>query len=697
VATNLRLDTHVQYVKGVGPRIGALLERRGVNTVGDLIEYYPRAYEDRRAVRNIASLVPEEIVSLRATVVSVYAIPVGGGFRKIYDVVVRDSTGQIHCKYFRVPYKGYFDRLEPGLEVRVVGKITLYRGQREFHHPDIIDLNEEVEEFRGLMPIYIETEGLSSKRLMKIIGEALEKVGPTVPELLPQWILEKYGLSGRREALLKIHAPPEDASPEFGKLQSPYHKRIIFEEFFWLELYLALKKSAHRREDAPAMKKDLSLAQLLKKSLPFELTKAQRKTFLEIVEDICSPHPMHRLIQGDVGSGKTVVALLAATVAVSSGFQVAMMAPTELLAEQHFGNAQKMLEPLGLRLGLLTGSTTAKERAAIQEGLRRGAIDICFGTHALIQSDIEFQNLGLAIIDEQHRFGVHQRKELKSKGGSPHFLVMTATPIPRTLAMTVYGDLDVSIIDEMPVGRTPITTRVTFESKRLQVLQFLKQQVEQGRQIYIVYPLVEESEKVDLKDAVSQFEALKAAFPSFKLALLHGRMKAIEKENVMDDFRSGRTQILVSTTVIEVGVDVPNATVMMVEHSERFGLSQLHQLRGRVGRGQHKSYCIFMMGKAVSEEAKARMQIMSETNDGFKIAERDLQIRGPGEFLGAKQSGLPGFKMAEIVRDASILEEARTAAFELLKRDPLLADPSHGYLRAELARSHGAVSLAGIG
>jgi len=373
-----------------------------------------------------------------------------------------------------------------------------------------------------------------------------------------------------------------------------------------------------------------------------------------------------------------------------------LMAPTEILAEQHFKNAQKLLQPLGLRVGLLTGKTKTAERKELLQNLAAGETDFLIGTHALIEDEVKFKDLALAIIDEQHRFGVEQRGVLKNKGRSPHFLVMTATPIPRTLAMTVYGDLDVSIIDEMPPGRSPIQTRVIFENKKPAALQFMQEQIEKGRQSYIVYPLVEESEKIDLKDAVSEYENLQAMFPKIKMGLLHGKMKSIEKEEVMNRFRAGELQILVSTTVIEVGVDVPNANIMIIEHAERFGLSQLHQLRGRVGRGVHKSFCIMIMGYAVSEEAKQRTEFMEKTTDGFKIAEFDLEMRGPGEFMGTRQSGLPGFKMANLVRDMAILQEAREAAFEVLRKDAQLKLPDHQSLREELTRTHGPAALAGI-
>jgi ATP-dependent DNA helicase RecG len=771
---NLKLDTPMQFLKGVGPKLGDVFRKKGVETVQDLLEWYPRAYEDRRAARNISSLRPDELVSLKAQVVRVSSFNMGQSSRKIYDVTLQDSTGKIHCKFFRVPYKGYFERFQPGQTVRVVGKVTHYRGQIEFHHPDIQDeTGDDSADQNKLIPVYPESEGLTNRQIRKLVEMSLAEIksqygpggvalapegsrgggnryapkGGTVPyspgasasksaagprmgksglsstlplalrkkqaaeakaqaelpegpepiEKFPEWMREKFSLPDRLEALERVHTPPQDAGAEFAELKSPYHRRIIFEEFFWLELYLAARKAGLEKEKAPAFARKLEMVEKLKASLPFSLTGAQLRSFDEILKDLGRPHPMHRLVQGDVGSGKTLVALMSSLVAIENDFQSAIMVPTEILAEQHYQNAKRFLEPLGVTVGLLTGSMRASERQQTYDMLRNGLIQMVVGTHALIQEEVEFKRLGLVIIDEQHRFGVHQRGELKRKGISPHFLVMTATPIPRTLAMTVYGDLDVSVIDELPPGRSPIVTRVTYESKRTQVMQFMRDQLEKGRQAYIVYPLVEESEKIDLKDANSQYELLKNEFPQFKFGLLHGKMKPDEKDEVMREFRAGNYDVLVSTTVIEVGVDVPNATLMIVEHAERFGLSQLHQLRGRVGRGEHKSFCVLVCGHAVSDESRARTEIMEKTTDGFKIAEADLEIRGPGEFLGARQSGLSGFKMANLVRDVKILQEARAAAFEVLDRDRQLESADHAWLRAELLKTHGATALASVG
>jgi ATP-dependent DNA helicase RecG len=681
----LMFDTPVQYVKGVGPKLGDVLNRRGIHTIADLLEWYPRAYEDRRAVQTISDLSHDRVVSIKAQVLNVRSMKMGKSHRKIYEVVVGDRTGRISCKYFRVPYRGYFERLKPLQEVRVVGKVTDYRGRLEFHHPDVFPVAEDDTPEDQLVPLYTETEGISPQRLRRIIETAMLGLG--VPDRIPNWVREKYHLNARGEALRQIHKPPPQSAEQFLKFESSAQRRIIFEEFFWLELYLASRRVGIEKEEARALEASGRLAEQLEKSLEFKLTSAQLRTFQEILADIKKPHPMHRLVQGDVGCGKTLVAFMAAAYAAEAGVQTAIMVPTEILAEQHYLTAKRRLEPLGLKVALLTGTKKNSEREAVLAALRAGEIHLCIGTHALIQSGVEFHNLGLAIIDEQHRFGVEQRQILKAKGLSPHFLVMTATPIPRTLAMTVYGDLDVSVIDELPPGRQPIITRKAFENKRPQVMQFMREQLLKGRQAYVVYPLVEESEKIDLKNAMDEFERLKIEFPEFEVGLLHGRMKSAEKDAVMDQFRKGEIKMLVSTTVIEVGVDVPNANLMLIEHSERFGLSQLHQLRGRVGRGDHKSYCVLLLGYALSEESRQRAEIMERTTDGFKIAEADLELRGPGEFLGTRQSGLPGFKMANLVRDVRILQDARQAAFELIRKDPDLTDPGNALIKEELIKA----------
>ncbi len=692
----LRLDSTVQYIKGVGPKLGDIFARRGIRTVADLLEFYPRAYEDQRAARNISSLQAGEIVSLKATILSCKAITLGKSTRKIYDVIVKDNSGQVNCKFFRVPYRGYFDRFQPFKEVRVVGKVLFYKGRIEFHHPEIRDIETDDLPQDAIIPIYTEFEGLTRGKILRIIQGTFSQLEKDEAESFPLWLRKENNFLSHREALYQLHHPNPDLAKEYMDFRSPAHQRIIFEEFFWLELFLAARRSGFKKEKAPLISNEGRKTAQLLLSLPFKLTSAQLRTFEEIKEDLKKGSPMHRMVQGDVGCGKTLVAFLAVACAAESGFQSAMMAPTEILAEQHFRNAQNYLHPMGVKVALLSGKTKTAERKQILANLENGDLNFIIGTHALIEDPVIFKNLALVIVDEQHRFGVEQRGVLKEKGQSPHFLIMTATPIPRTLAMTVYGDLDVSVIDEMPPGRSPIQTRVTFESKRTLALNFMSDQIKKGRQAYIVYPLVEESEKIDLKDAVTQFEKLKNQFPDISFDLLHGRLKPDNKEQIMQKFREGKTQVLVATTVIEVGVDVPNANLMIIEHAERFGLSQLHQLRGRVGRGSAKSFCVLMLGYAVSPEAQERTQFLEQTTDGFKIAEFDLQMRGPGEFMGTKQSGLAGFKLANLIRDVGFLQKARSAAFEILQKDPQLKHSDNQKLREELLKKRGPTVLAGI-
>lgn len=693
----LRPDTDIQYLKGVGPKLSELFSRKGLKTVQDLLDFYPRAYEDQRVARSISSLKAGETVRLRATLLKVASIPLGKSKRRIYDITLKDSTGSIHCKFFRVPFRGYFERFTVGKDIQVVGEVKDYRGRLEFHHPDLLDIEPEEPGVASdvVIPLYTEIEGLSSAKIMKLVRLAFEQLIMAPPELFPNWLLSRYRLLKRHEALRQIHFPVPEESQALTEFKSPGQRRIIFEEFFWMELLLAVKRSGLQRELGQVIQNSGKLRIQVEQSLPFQLTGAQKRALNDILKDMSSQHPMNRLVQGDVGSGKTLVCLLAAVQAAESGFQSCLMVPTEILAEQHFKSAQRFLAS-HVRCALLTGKSKASERTEILKKLAQGEIDLLIGTHALIEDPVQFPRLGLVIVDEQHRFGVDQRGQLKSKGSNPHFLLMTATPIPRTLAMTVYGDLEVSIIDELPPGRTPIQTRVVYPSKRRAAFDFMFEQIKKGRQAYIVYPLVEESEKIDLKNAVEEFERLKCEYPAIRFGLLHGKMKSQEKDEIMNLFRNQEIQALVSTTVIEVGVDVPNANIMLVEHAERFGLSQLHQLRGRVGRGEHKSFCLLMLGYAVSDEARQRVEFMERTQDGFKIAEFDLEMRGPGEFMGRRQSGLSGFKMANLVRDLPVLIEAREAAFAVIQQDPFLKKAEHTGLKSELFRAHGPAALASI-
>jgi ATP-dependent DNA helicase RecG len=582
--------------------------------------------------------------------------------------------------------------------------VRWFNSQKEIHHPDVEivegDIDKDYLNFKRIVPIYSETEGLYQRTLRRLMKTVLDGYVHELSSPIPPEIVERQDLIDFSEAFLRVHFPPEGESIDVLNLQrSDGHRRIIFDEFFFLELGMALKKRGVALEIGVSFRTNGGLSQRLLDQLSFKLTRAQQRVLAEIKADLERPHPMNRLIQGDVGSGKTVVALLTCLDVVENGYQAAIMAPTEVLAEQHFLNLHRWVEPLGVKVALLTSSIKGSEREDLYQRIRNGDIQLVIGTHAVIQEALEFNRLGLAIIDEQHKFGVVQRGLLKKKGGNPDVLVMTATPIPRTLAMTIYGDLDVSIIDEMPPGRMPVETRIFMESARIKVYRIVEEEVKKGRQAFIVYPLVEESEKLDLKDATRMAEHLqKEVFPDFRIGLLHGRMKSDEKEAIMMEFKEGKIHILVATTVIEVGIDIPNASVMVVEHAERFGLSQLHQLRGRIGRGRYPSKCILLAQYRSSEEGRVRLRAMEKTTDGFKIAEEDLGLRGPGEFFGIRQSGLPDFRVAHIIRDTPILIEARKEAFRMIQEDPELVHPSHVGLKDTLAkRWKGRMELATIG
>lgn len=683
----LKPEVRLQYLKGVGPRLAEVFAKRNIHTLHDLIHFYPRTYRDQRVIHNFSQLVPNAYVTLYGYVTRKKILRPRGR-KSIYEMVIKAKGGWIACKYFRLPYRGYFDGIEIDQKVKVVGRVTYYKNQPELHHPDIYPFKEEEDQQDALVPVYTEMEKVSQNKIRKMIATAFSSLKKDDEffnsDSLPSWLREENNLIGKIEALEGIHQPDQKRVEDYLQFRAPAQKRLIFEDFFFLQLYMGMKRAGLKKEKTYSIKKSSTLSEKLKASLSFSLTVAQERVLKEISQDMEKDHPMHRLIQGDVGCGKTIVALLTCCPVIENGLQCAIMAPTEILAEQHYKNALSLLKPLGVNVSLLTGKTRAKEKREILEKLMSGYTSLCIGTHALIQESVQFKKLGFVIIDEQHRFGVYQRGLLKEKGMHPHFLVMTATPIPRSLAMTLYGDLDVSVIDEMPKGRKPVVTKKTWASKRDKVLDFLESQVREGRQAYIVYPLVEESEHMDLKNAVEEYEKLKKRFSDFKLGLLHGRMSFYEKQEVMSDFLEEKVQVLVSTTVIEVGVDVANASLMVVEHAERFGLSQLHQLRGRVGRGEHKSYCVLVLSGGFSEEALSRLSIMEKTSDGFKIAEADLEIRGPGEFLGTRQSGLPEFRMASLIRDGRLLQQAKECALKVIKKDPYLEQPEHQLLKKQM-------------
>jgi ATP-dependent DNA helicase RecG len=674
------LTTDVKYLKGVGPQRAALLAERGIHTVEDLLGYLPFRYEDRTRFTPIREVQPGNVYTLQAEVVSGGAVRYARRFARrdaVYHLMVRDPTGVLHCKFF---HGGYLEgRLKAGQRIVLHGKADIdpYRPARlEMLNPQFELLGEgeaDSTEVGRIVPIYEAMGSLSSRVLRRVIYAALGNLDGKVREPLPTLLLQRYGYPWRHEALAYIHFPPGDASLDaLNTFRSPAHQRLIFEEFFFYQLGVALRRrqAQHRPGFALGVREE-RIREALKRILPFKPTGAQKRVLAEIGADLERPVPMNRLLQGDVGSGKTIVALEAATIAIENGYQVALMAPTEILAVQHFLAAQRVFARAGYAVTLLISGLKPTEKKVARERVRTGAAQFVVGTHALIEEDVKFARLGLAVVDEQHRFGVMQRKQLIEKGAgdgaSPHVLVMTATPIPRTLALTLYGDLDTSVIDEMPPGRMPVETRCTSEEHLPGVWDFLRRQVEAGRQAYVVYPVIEES-KQELKAAMVEYERLaKSVFPKLRLGLLHGRMRSEEKEDVMERFRRGEVQVLVSTTVIEVGVDVPNATVMVIEHADRFGLAQLHQLRGRIGRGAEKSHCILVAPKTPSDDARERLETMARTSNGFEIAEIDLKLRGPGEFFGTRQHGELGFHVANPLRDRELLELARREAFAMVE------------------------------
>jgi ATP-dependent DNA helicase RecG len=699
-----RLLTPIQYVKGVGPRLAKLLEKKGIRTVEDALYFLPRSYEDRRNLKKISELkAGQKETGFGGILLSGVAF-YQNKRKRVFEAVVGDGSGVITLKWFRGNERYLRERFKKGRKMIFSGEVRYFNLQKEIHHPDVEIVEGDIEQdylnFKRIVPIYSETEGLHQRTLRRLLKAILEGYSNELSSPIPQEILHRQNLIDFSEAFRKVHFPPDEEPLESLNLQrSEGHHRIIFDEFFFLELGMALKRRGMALEPGISFRTGGVLAQRLLDLLSFQLTQAQQRVWDEIRGDLGRAHPMNRLIQGDVGSGKTVVALLACLYVIESGYQAAIMAPTEVLAEQHFLNLHRWVEPLGVQVALLTSSIKGSEKEDLYQRIEKGEVQLVIGTHAVIQEAVEFHRLGLAIIDEQHKFGVVQRGLLKKKGENPDVLVMTATPIPRTLAMTIYGDLDVSLIDEMPPGRMPVETKVYPEPARARVYRILEEEVRKGRQVFIVYPLVEESEKLQLRDATRMADQLqKEVFPEFRIGLLHGRMKSEEKEAIMMEFKEGKIQILVATTVIEVGIDIPNASVMVVEHAERFGLSQLHQLRGRIGRGRYPSKCILLAQYRSSEEAKIRLRAMERTTDGFQIAEEDLGLRGPGEFFGTRQSGLPDFRVAHILRDAPILVEARKEAFRLVEEDPALMQPSHSALKNILVRRwKGRLELATIG
>ncbi|MCJ7782418.1 MAG: ATP-dependent DNA helicase RecG [Desulfobacterales bacterium] len=681
-----------------------LFEKKGILTVEDALYFLPRCYEDRRNLKKISELKAGRKETGFGEILLSGVAFYQNKKKRVFEVVVGDGSGTTTLKWFHGNERYLRERFKKGRQLIFSGDVKWFNSQREIHHPDVEIMDGDIEKdylnFKRIVPVYSETEGLYQRTLRRLMNTILEGYADELSSPIPSEIAGRQNLIDFSDAFRRVHFPPEGESMDALNLQrSDGHRRIIFDEFFFLELGMALKKRGVALETGISFRTAGTLSQKLLNQLDFKLTRAQERVLAEIKADLQKPHPMNRLIQGDVGSGKTVVALLTCLFVLECGYQAAIMAPTEVLAEQHFLNLHRWVEPLGIKVGLLTSSVKSSEREDLYQRIRTGHIQLVIGTHAVIQEAVEFNRLGLAVIDEQHKFGVVQRGLLKKKGESPDVLVMTATPIPRTLAMTVYGDLDVSLIDEMPPGRVPVETKVFPESARAKVYRIVEEEVKKGRQAFVVYPLVEESEKLDLMDATRMAEHLqKEIFPEFRIGLLHGRMKSDEKEAIMTEVQEGRIQILVATTVIEVGIDIPNASVMVVEHAERFGLSQLHQLRGRIGRGRYPSKCILLAQYRSSEEARVRLRAMEKTTDGFKIAEEDLALRGPGEFFGIRQSGLPDFRVAQVIRDTPILTEARKEAFRLIQEDPDLVHPAHGGLKdLFIKRWKGRMELATIG
>jgi ATP-dependent DNA helicase RecG len=713
----LDLNTEVKYVKGVGPRIAEWLEQKNLHTVEDLLYYLPFRYEDRLNPRSIGELRPGEMATVIAEVRN------SGLFRTkkfpIFELIAGQGPSTLKCIWFRGEYLR--DRFKPGQLVALYGKVEaawkgrglqinqpqfeiLDSGQAELESGEVEDL--ESLEVGRIVPIYESAAGakLTSRWFRRVIYGALQSLRRDIDDGIPASVSRRLELMDRRDAFDKVHFPPVgEAFVDLAEHKSPAHRRLIFEELFFLEIGLEMKRRRLRQRAGIAFLLNDKVREAIKTMLPFHPTAAQKRVLKEIAEDMQQPSPMRRLLQGDVGSGKTIVALQAAVIAIENGYQVAFMAPTEILATQHYLSARRILEDKGYRVVLLTGSQDDDRKRNTRRHIAQGNAHLVIGTHTLIQENVEFNNLGLVIVDEQHRFGVMQRFKLMKKGAAePDTLVMTATPIPRTLALTLYGDLDTSILDELPPGRTPITTRKVSDDRADEVWDFVKKQVKAGRQAYVVYPVIEgvpndqpglefvegpaATSKTGLKAAIHMHEELRSKImPHLHVGLLHGRLDPEDKERVMQEFKKGEIEVLVSTTVIEVGVDVPNATVMVVEHAERFGLSQLHQLRGRIGRGAAKSYCVLMTGGKVSQEAERRLKEMVRTQDGFEIAELDLELRGPGEFFGTKQAGMPGLRVANILRDRKLLELAKVEARRIVEEsDPEVTQEDYEVIKQHL-------------
>jgi ATP-dependent DNA helicase RecG len=679
-------DTPIEFLKGVGPQRAALLNKElHIFTYGDFVQHYPFRYEDRTrfyTVKEINADMP--YVQLRGRITGKEIV--GAGPKKRMVCTLEDETGTLELVWFQ-GISWIAGKIQPGIEYIVFGKPNKFGSHFSIAHPEIDVVSANNEKAGALQPVYpltdkLRTRKLDSKVISKLMRDLLTMAADRIRETLPKKILREENLVAKRDALLAIHFPPDHNTLANAQ------KRLKFEELFYIQLRLLKLKLVRKEKYRGIVFNDASLVtKFYNEFLPFPLTNAQKKVIKEIYADMRSGKQMNRLLQGDVGSGKTIVAFICMLLVAGSDAQCALMAPTEILAQQHFQNLSKYAEQMRIPIALLTGSTKRKDRVSIHESLASGGLKILIGTHALLEEEVQFNKLGLAVIDEQHRFGVSQRSKLwqKNEDVYPHVLVMTATPIPRTLAMTLYGDLDVSVIDELPAGRKPIKTIHKFDSHRLEVNAFLKKQIDQGRQVYMVYPLIEESEKMDLKHLMDGYESACRAFPDVAISIVHGKMKPEAKDYEMARFVKGETKIMVATTVIEVGVDVPNASVMVIENAERFGLSQLHQLRGRVGRGAEQSYCILMTDYKLGRESKTRIETMVRTNNGFEIAETDLKLRGPGDLMGTQQSGVLDLLIADLGRDGDLLQRARERAIEILEADPELKDSENNMIKTQIA------------
>ena len=681
------LSTPIEYLKGVGPKRGSVLRSElSIFTFGDLLYYFPFRYIDRSEFQLVSQISNYEgAVQLKGQITSVREIGTGRGKR--LEANFRDDSGSMNLVWFK-GIKWIQPKLQPGTQLIVWGKAKLYGATQTISHPELEFITPDKPLEQGLQPVYHSSEklqnaGFNTRGIERIVKELLPAIKNQVTEDLPQWILGELALMNKENALINIHKPPNLNAAKKAQF------RLKFQELFYLQLELLIRKQITQRKIKGFQFTQVGepFTEFYEKHIPFELTNAQKKVIKEIRKDLSSGVHMNRLLQGDVGSGKTLVALIVMLIAIGNGYQACIMAPTAILATQHFSSIKELLSEMNISVELLIGATKKASRKKIHDRLEQGEIDILVGTHALLEDVVVYKNLGLAIIDEQHRFGVAQRSKLWKKNLlPPHQLVMTATPIPRTLALTFYGDLDVSVIDELPPGRKDIQTTHRFESARLKIFQFVEEEISKGRQVYIVYPLIEESETLDYQNLMAGYEAITRRFqlPNFRVSIVHGKMNPEDKDFEMQRFVSGETQIMVATTVIEVGVNVPNASVMIIESAEKFGLSQLHQLRGRVGRGAEQSYCILMSGYKLGENAKKRLETMCDTNDGFKISEVDLRLRGPGDIMGTQQSGILNLKIADLGQDGQLVQISRQKALELLEKDPQFEDKEHHYLAKKL-------------